>query len=61
MTVRDLCALHTHLLDSDIQILENLSTNLPLIADLNKANVFIDCTVREGSMPLSLQRHADIP
>ncbi|MCP1492889.1 two-component sensor histidine kinase [Peribacillus frigoritolerans] len=48
MTVRDLCALHTHLLDSDIQILENLSTNLPLIADLNKANVFIDCPVREG-------------
>ncbi|MCY9006221.1 sensor histidine kinase [Peribacillus frigoritolerans] len=48
MTVRDLCALHTQLLDSDIQILENLSTNLPLIADLNKANVFIDCPVREG-------------
>ncbi|MFJ7994560.1 sensor histidine kinase [Peribacillus frigoritolerans] len=48
MIVRDLCALHTHLLDSDIQILENLSTNLPLIADLNKANVFIDCPVREG-------------
>ncbi|MEB2494180.1 sensor histidine kinase [Peribacillus frigoritolerans] len=48
MTVRDLCALHTHLLDSDIQILENLSTNLPLIADLNKANLFIDCPVREG-------------
>ncbi|MBL3642626.1 sensor histidine kinase [Bacillus sp. RHFB] len=48
MTVRDLCALHTHLLDSDIQILENLSTNLSLIADLNKANVFIDCPVREG-------------
>ncbi|MCD1162550.1 sensor histidine kinase [Peribacillus frigoritolerans] len=48
MTVRDLCALHTQLLDSDIQILENLATNLPLIADLNKANVFIDCPVREG-------------
>ena len=48
MTVRDLCALHTHLLDSDIRILENLSTNLSLIADLNKANVFIDCPVREG-------------
>ncbi|WP_454861874.1 histidine kinase N-terminal domain-containing protein [Peribacillus frigoritolerans] len=48
MTVRDLCALHTHLLNNDIQILENLSTNLPLIADLNKANVFIDCPVREG-------------
>lgn len=48
MTVRDLCELHTHLLDSDIQILENLSTNLSLIANLNKANVFIDCPVREG-------------
>ncbi|TKH07569.1 histidine kinase [Peribacillus simplex] len=48
MTVRDLCELHTHLLDSDIHILENLSTNLSLIANLNKANVFIDCPVREG-------------
>ncbi|MDO7485043.1 histidine kinase N-terminal domain-containing protein [Peribacillus frigoritolerans] len=48
MTVRDLCELHTHLLDRDIQILENLSMNLSLIADLNKANVFIDCPVREG-------------
>ncbi|GAB6259082.1 sensor histidine kinase [Peribacillus sp. N1] len=48
MTVRDLCELHTLLLDSDIQILENLSTNLSLIANLNKANVFIDCPVREG-------------
>ncbi|CAH0230459.1 putative sensor histidine kinase pdtaS [Peribacillus sp. Bi96] len=40
--------MHTHLLDKDIQILENLSKNLSLIADLNKANVFIDCPVREG-------------
>ena len=48
MTVRDLCELHTLLQDSDIQILENLSTNLSLIANLNKANVFIDCPVREG-------------
>ncbi|MDQ7862254.1 histidine kinase N-terminal domain-containing protein [Peribacillus frigoritolerans] len=28
--------------------MKNLSTNLSLIADLNKANVFIDCPVREG-------------
>ncbi|MGE7762625.1 histidine kinase N-terminal domain-containing protein [Peribacillus sp. NPDC097895] len=47
-SVRELCEMHTHLLDKDIQILENLSTNLSLIADLNKANVFIDCPVREG-------------
>ncbi|MFE4812459.1 histidine kinase N-terminal domain-containing protein [Peribacillus simplex] len=48
MTVRELCEVHTHLLDKDIQILENLSTNLSLIANLNKANVFIDCPVLEG-------------
>ncbi|MBO0999699.1 histidine kinase N-terminal domain-containing protein [Bacillus sp. SD075] len=48
MTVRELCEMHTHLLDKDILILENLSTNLTLIANLNKANVFIDCPVREG-------------
>lgn len=48
MTVRELCEMYTHLLDKDIQILENLSTNLSLIANLNKANVFIDCPVREG-------------
>ncbi|WP_144553071.1 sensor histidine kinase [Peribacillus simplex] len=48
MTVRELCEMHTHLLDKDIQILENLSTNLSLIANLNKANVFIDCPVLEG-------------
>ncbi|WP_230158823.1 sensor histidine kinase [Peribacillus sp. Bi96] len=47
-SVRELCEMHTHLLDKDIQILENLSKNLSLIADLNKANVFIDCPVREG-------------
>lgn len=46
--VRELCEMHTHLLDKDIQILENLSTNLSLIANLNKANIFIDCPVREG-------------
>ncbi|WHY56220.1 sensor histidine kinase [Peribacillus simplex] len=48
MTVRELCEMHTHLLDKDIQILENLSTNLSLIANLNKANIFIDCPVLEG-------------
>ncbi|MGE7907339.1 histidine kinase N-terminal domain-containing protein [Peribacillus sp. NPDC094092] len=47
MTVRELCKVHTQLLDKDIQVLENLSTNLSLIADLNKANVFIDCPVLE--------------
>ena len=46
--VRELCEMHTHLLDKDIQTLENLSANLSLIANLNKANVFIDCPVLEG-------------
>ncbi|MDQ0881921.1 sensor histidine kinase [Peribacillus sp. V2I11] len=54
MTVRELCEMHTHLLDKDIQILENLSMNLSLIANLNKANVFIDCPVREGKHAIVL-------
>lgn len=47
-SVRELCEMHTNLIDKDICILENLSNNLTLIANLNQANVFIDCPVREG-------------
>ncbi|MGG0287111.1 sensor histidine kinase [Peribacillus butanolivorans] len=47
-SVRELCEMHTNLIDKDICILGNLSNNLTLIANLNQANVFIDCPVREG-------------
>ncbi|CAG9607637.1 sensor histidine kinase [Pseudoneobacillus rhizosphaerae] len=46
--VEELCDLHTNLLNEDVQKIKEIVVNLPLIADLNKANVFIDCPTREG-------------
>lgn len=43
-----LCRLHTNLVEEDIQKLEEVARNLCLIADLNRANVFIDCPTKEG-------------
>jgi two-component system, sensor histidine kinase PdtaS len=45
--VNSLCKLHTDLLDEDIHIINEVVQNLSLIADLNQANVFIDCPTRE--------------
>ncbi|GHH99293.1 sensor histidine kinase [Neobacillus kokaensis] len=47
-TVTELCFLHTNLLEEDIKRIKELVANLPLIADLNKANVFVDCPTKEG-------------
>jgi two-component sensor histidine kinase len=47
-SVEELCALHTNLSDEDVQKVKEMAVNLPLIADLNKANVFIDCPTKEG-------------
>ncbi|WP_083402496.1 sensor histidine kinase [Bacillus sp. MUM 116] len=46
-TVATLCQLHTDLSDEDIQKIQEVVQNLQLIADLNQANVFIDCQTRE--------------
>lgn len=46
--VEELCTLHTNLSKEDIQRINEVVTNLPLIADLNKANVFVDCPTKEG-------------
>ncbi|MED4017752.1 sensor histidine kinase [Sutcliffiella cohnii] len=43
-----LCQEHTNLTDEEIRTIEDISRNLPLIADLNQANVFIDCPTKEG-------------
>ncbi|CAG9620316.1 sensor histidine kinase [Sutcliffiella rhizosphaerae] len=46
--VESLCHLHTNLIEDDIVKIEELSRNLPFMADLNQANVFIDCPTIEG-------------
>jgi two-component system, sensor histidine kinase PdtaS len=46
--VFSLCKIHTDLTDEDIQKINEVVHNLPLIADLNQANVFIDCPTRES-------------
>ncbi len=46
--VEELCSLHTNLSKEEVQIIQELVGNLPLIADLNKANIFVDCLTKEG-------------
>ncbi|TYR78918.1 histidine kinase [Priestia megaterium] len=43
-----LCRLHTNLAKEDIGKIEEIASNLRLTADLNRANVFIDCLTNEG-------------
>lgn len=45
--LRGLCKLHTDLSEDDIEKLANISNILPIIADLVKADVFIDCLTRD--------------
>ncbi len=45
--VNSLCKLHTDLSDADMQKIDEVVQNLSLIADLNQANVFVDCPTRE--------------
>ncbi|WP_066288666.1 sensor histidine kinase [Bacillus sp. FJAT-29937] len=49
LTVEELCRLHTNLSSDDVKRIEEVVVNLPLIADLNKANVFVDCPTKEGN------------
>lgn len=48
--LRNLCTQYTDLSDSDIDILEKVSSFLPMIADLVNANVFIDCLTRDPNV-----------
>lgn len=43
MTLRELCRSQTALSDADIDALERVEQNLPLIAELTGCDVFIDC------------------
>jgi len=45
--IEELCSLHTNLSEKDVEIIKSVAANLFLIADLNKANVFIDCLTKE--------------
>ncbi|MGM0900623.1 MAG: sensor histidine kinase [Bacillota bacterium] len=47
-TIKELCFHHTNLTEKDVEILMGIAVNLPLIADINKANIFIDCLTKEG-------------
>lgn len=47
-SVEELCFQHTNLSDEDVKRIKEVVVNLRLIADINKANVFIDCPTKEG-------------
>lgn len=46
-SAREICRTYTQLNDEDIDEIEKIESNLQLIADLNQANIFIDCPTRE--------------
>ncbi|MCM3761957.1 sensor histidine kinase [Alkalihalobacillus oceani] len=46
--VQELCLNYTNLSAEDIEVIQGVAANLQLIADLNKANIFIDCLTKEG-------------
>jgi two-component system, sensor histidine kinase PdtaS len=43
-----LCGIHTDLSKVDIKKIQEIAANLPIMADLNKAHVFVDCLTKEG-------------
>lgn len=50
--LRELCNIHTNLSDDDISKLEKIAEILPIIADLVKADVFIDCMTRDPNIAI---------
>lgn len=50
MTLKEICASQTDLSDENIEILERLSDELPLISDLTGTDIFIDCRTRSGKV-----------
>ncbi|WP_245998045.1 sensor histidine kinase [Siminovitchia terrae] len=46
-SAREICRTHTQLSEEDIAEIEKIESNLQLIADLNQANIFIDCPTQE--------------
>ncbi|SET49119.1 Two-component sensor histidine kinase, contains HisKA and HATPase domains [Natronincola peptidivorans] len=50
--LKELCYIHTNLSDMEIMKLESISSNLPIISDLVKADVFIDCLTRDPNVAI---------
>lgn len=50
MTLRELCRELTDLSDEDVERLETLEGQLPMIADLTGTDIFIDCPTVTGEM-----------
>lgn len=46
-SIKKICNDHTNLSEEDIQIIYHVSLQLPLMADLAQANVFIDCPTND--------------
>ena len=53
--IRTLCARYTDLAEPDLTRLEELERQLPLVAELTGADVFIDCPARDGGMVVVAQ------
>ena len=54
-TLRDICLERTFLSGEDVARLEGLAAALPLIADLVRTDVFLDCMDREGVAVVAAQ------
>lgn len=50
--LRELCKVHTDLSDDDIIKLERIAEILPIISDLVRADVFIDCITRDPNVAI---------
>lgn len=50
--IYELCKVHTYLTDEDIKKLESIAKNLPLIADLLQADIFIDCMTKDPNIAI---------
>ncbi|UXH43295.1 sensor histidine kinase [Rossellomorea vietnamensis] len=51
-TVEHLCEIHTNLSVEEIEKIKEVAVNLPLMADLNKAHIFVDCLTKEGTQAI---------
>ncbi len=49
MSIESLCEQYTDLSRNDVLAIKNVAANIQLMADLNRANVFIDCLTSEGT------------
>ncbi len=50
MTLKEICSKHTNLSPADIDRLDTLAGQLPMISDLTGTDIFIDCPTISGEM-----------